>query len=82
MDNKFAVDELTGRTLLTTDGCFQRHNISRDEQMMTGKETNRNYAEYEDQLIINYMAQGYRLLDNETNEEFLLRCKEDDPTIE
>ena len=89
MDNRFAFDNEIGGSgsfLLTSHGCFQRHNKTREEQELTKKESRiRNFetynrTEHEERGIQNklarYFNQGYKLRPNESAEAFIARIEE------
>lgn len=87
---RFAFDDGIGGSgsyLLTSYGCFQRHNRSRDEQELTRNETRvRNFeipngAEREEQRTLNKLAtvfsMGYKLRENESAEALIQRAVDD-----
>lgn len=85
-DDRFAEDSETGRIKLTSYGCNQRYDLTRDEMHLTNWENMRrdfaiwNNAEREERDIQNKLVKliqrGFKFLDNESVEEFIVRCQE------
>ena len=80
---KFAQNPLNGSYKLKADGCFERHNTTRDEQNMTQQETNKkemsgwNHSEYSERQNLEHMRKliklGMVMGATETMEEFVQR---------
>lgn len=94
-NERFAVADGIGESgsyKLTADGCYQRHNISRDEQMVTDRESQKrnwefpNNAEREERSIqlnlFKSVSLGYKLRDDESAEDLISRAKEDERWME
>ena len=86
--DRFAVNSDTGVRKLTSYGCMQKYNIPREEVYLTNEEnktrnferSNRVEAE-ERHLVIEaqyYFSMGYKLLDNESFDDFIARCRTDE----
>jgi hypothetical protein len=85
-DERFAVDENNGSYLLTSHGCFQRHKIVMFDQLLTEAENKirnletRLREEWNEQLLQNKAVElfnkGCQLRENESMEQFVLRCEE------
>lgn len=81
--NKFAQNPINGSYKLTAIGCFDRHNITRDEQNMTQDESANkemsgwNYSEYGERKSLEQMrtliSKGMVMFATETMEEFVQR---------
>ena len=90
-EDRFAVADGVGENgsfKLTADGCYQRHNISREEMQLTERENQiRNWecpnnAEREERSMQNQLWKcfnqlGYKLLENESAEALIERAKAD-----
>jgi hypothetical protein len=91
--DKFAEDTVVdvgghNSFLLTSVGCFKRHDIERKEMYLTDQENKtRNFdylnkAEREERQIQidlqKLFALGYKLLLDESAEDFITRCKEEE----
>jgi len=71
---------------LTADGCYARHDISREQMYLTPKENKManmslpNRVEREERrtlgAVSTLLKHGYRPLAHETLEEFVVRCKD------
>ena len=85
-DDKFAYNEFTGSYLLTSAGCFDRHNIPRHEEQYNEEywhhfgdwEIPKNREEYKEIRLIYIISQllekGYVPRETEELEDFVLRC--------
>jgi hypothetical protein len=95
MNDRFEYDDNVGGSgarLLSTVGCFQRHNRTRDEQELTTKETKiRNFETFnrEDRAeqrlqnkLVQYFNQGYKLRPDESAEAFIERVEADKAFVE
>jgi hypothetical protein len=81
-NSKFALNEDTGVRKLTSTGCMERTNLTRDEQYLTQSENmtrnweHRNRAEREEQQLQNALVylvnKGARPRENDNLEEFIL----------
>ena len=81
---KFSMDPWTGSYKLTAHGCYQRHNLKRDEMNMTRmesekKENGSNLTSWKENKMMNDLSRftkmGYEIKGDEMVEEFVRRIK-------
>ena len=87
-NQRFASNDMTGVSKLTSIGCMERFNVHRSEMLLTDSENKtRNFerwnrTEYEERIIqLNlfkaFHKLGYKLRPNESAEELLQRVVDD-----